>query len=122
MTTETPKPIGQSEKVEINTKYENAMTQLKSNGFTLTEQLNIRNAITKWGAQFDDNIHHDTKSNYYSSKKIRNYAFVTEKEAKFANALVDFAPDANQEKLLVAMGIVAKLLDIESDYVFTSKK
>lgn len=111
----------QSEKSEINANYEKAISQLRDRGFDLKEMIDIRNGIQKWCAKFDDTIKHNSKHNCYESNRINNYAFGTEKEAKFANALLDLAPDANPEKLLQVMGIVTKLLDVDSDYIFKSK-
>ena len=115
------KNMNNQEKTEIANNYESAMGQLKDKGFTLGESFSIRKAFTQWGAQFDNSIQLHHLSSTYISTRIKNYGFTTEKEAKFANALLDLAPEANPEKLLQVMGIVTKLLDVESDYTFISK-
>jgi len=110
--------IPNEKKIDWNA-WDEAYGLLKEKGFSLGEIINIRNAFAEWGKTFDKDIKHDHKYNYFSSEKAKGYAFHKE-EAKFFNALIDFSPNSNKEKLIQVMSIVMKLLNIESVWTFKS--
>jgi len=109
--------------VEQKEKIGTAWKMLEEKGFTIGERLKIKQIFAEWGKERMNDV--EKKHDFYVSKlgngKL-NYGFDKEGHAEFFNALYKFAPEANAEKLVYIMGIVAKLLDIETEFNFTSKK
>lgn len=102
----------------VDFNYNAACNLLKEKEFTIGEIIKIRKAFSDWGKGFDENIEHNHKHNTYSSKKRKGYGFSKEEEVRFFNAIIDFSPNSDTEKIIQVMGIVMKLLDIESEWSF----
>ena len=81
-----------------------------------------KNRGKRYLTEFDENIEHDHKHNTYSSKKKKGYGFSKEEEVKFFNALLDFSPNSDTEKIIQVMSIVMKLLDVESEWSFRGSR
>lgn len=118
----TVSPNGQQTDVSSSFNYEAAWKLLEEKGLNFGERLKIRKAFSDWGKGFDENIEHDHKHNTYSSKKKKGYGFSKEEEVKFFNALLDFSPNSDTEKIIQVMSIVMKLLDIESECAFRGSR
>lgn len=108
--------------VRSSFNYEAAWKLLEEKGLNVGERMKIRKAFSDWGKKFDENIEHDHKHNTYSSKKKKGYGFSKEEEVKFFNALLDFSPNSDTEKIIQVMSIVMKLLDVESEWSFRGSR
>lgn len=108
--------------VSSSFNYEAAWKLLEEKGLNFGERMKIRKAFSDWSKGFDENIEHDHKHNTYSSKKKKGYGFSKEEEVKFFNALLDFSPNSDTEKIIQVMSIVMKLLDVESEWSFRGSR
>lgn len=101
--------------------FKEATQLLKEKGCGLSEIMKVRKAFAEWGKQYDDDIEFSHKYQVWSSKLVKGYGFPTEDEVKFFNALYRLSPTSKPEKLTTVMGIIYKLLDIKSEYVFNAQ-
>lgn len=122
------KPETEKEFIERNERYESAFKLLAEKGLTLGERMKVRNAFAEWGESFPRNVEtrrpRGSEEKYYISTipALANIGFGTEREVEFFNALYELSPESDKQKLLTVLGIVTKLLGVESDYSFEHKK
>lgn len=122
------KPETEQQAIERNERYEKAFNLLRARGFKFGEVMQVRKAFIEWGESFPRNVEtkrqRGTEEQYYISTipALSGVGFGTEKEAEFFNALYELSPESDKHKLLTVLGIVTKLLGVESDYSFEPKK
>jgi hypothetical protein len=122
------KPETEQQAIERNERYESAFKLLTEKGLTVGERMKVRKAFIEWGESFPRNVEtkrqRGSEEQYYISTipALSGVGFGTEKEAEFFNALYELSPESDKQKLLTVLGIVTKLLGVESDYSFEPKK
>lgn len=107
---------------DVVSRFGEVWEMMSEKGLSLSEKMRIRHCISEWARLRDPNVEQDYKYNVYSNKNFRGYNFNTEKEAEFIGAMSKYFNTANKEKIIQAFAILNKLMDVESDYKFTSQK
>jgi len=116
----------EQEFTETNNNYSTAFRTLLKSGLSLTECITIRDAIMAMDKTMHDveevKFTTDPQTYYKSTKKgvCDTHIFSTEEEVISVDALKEFASNASTETLLTVLGIVMKLLNIDSTYAFNS--
>ena len=121
-------PETEQQTIERNERYDSAFKLLTEKGLTVGERMKVRKAIIEWGESFPRNVEtkrqRGSEEKYYISTipALTNIGFGTEREAEFFNALYELSPETDKGKLLDVLGVVVKLLNVESEYEFNPKK
>jgi hypothetical protein len=112
--------LNKTEPIENEFTYEDAWELLGEKGLSLGEKLNVRIAFAKWAQKLNSDVDIEFDSNYniYYSKKIKGFYFKTKNEAKIFNLLVEMNENVEHKKIIQAMSVVFKLLDIDSNLSF----
>jgi hypothetical protein len=113
-------PTGKEEAKSTQQLHDEVWTLLEEKGLTLSERMKVRSYFASWGRSFNPNIEINHKHKSITNKKLKGYAFETQEEAEFIGAMVDFAPNVKEEKLIQVFSIVLKLFDIKSGWSFRS--
>lgn len=95
---------------------------LSTKGLSLRDKMKVRNVFQKQGIElYHNRIRQAKGGKYFESEKIKGFLFSTEDEAKFIEALQEFSPETNTEILFQVLGIVSKLLNKETEWIFNRK-
>lgn len=110
--------------------HEDAWKLMENKGLNLLERMQIMRLYKEIGQHIPCNVEMksfgrgNNREEYYESKhnSLSGYSFRTEKEVELLNMLYDMNRNNDKEDIIKAMGIIFKLLNIKSDYVFNPEK
>lgn len=106
---------------EIVAKSRETWAMLKNKGLSFSEIHAVRTAFVNYGMTIEKDIEYDRKGGYYKGAAL-NYASTKKSDIQLLNILHQLAPDADEQKLVLVLGIVVKMLDVDSDYTFNPKR
>lgn len=109
----------------LDDRRERAWRMLEMSGITLGNRMFIQSTFAEAGRQSHPEISkHDVRDSnpYHTNDKVKGWGFGGEEEAIFIGALKDYAPDADDQRIITILEIVNKLLDVDSEYKFRKNR
>lgn len=114
--------LTQEEQDELQTKGSEAIRKL-INVLQRTEAFGIASDLKNLGVLHNYNSQIEQSGHHIRNKNVDSFLFTNEKEALFAEALIDYAPEgADPDKIMTVMSLINNILGVESEWTFKVKK